>query len=119
MESQAEAAAIIHGVQQLFGKASMGAEGRVIQIQRRKIDVQLRGDVIARAEVDLAGGVDEGRLDPEHGIVLLLTEMIEIPIAPVGRDARLETGLFIEANQVGELARPVTAKPLTVRSNGL
>src|SRR3569833_1093410 len=99
--TQGEAPAIIHDVQKLLGESAARAVGGVGEIHAGEIDVQLRRDVIAGGEVDLGVAVHEGRLGPEHGIVLLLAEKIQTDIAPVAGDASLKAALLIEQNQVG------------------
>src|SRR3954471_3865861 len=103
--AQREAPPVIHDVQKLLGETAACAVGGVGEIHAGEIDVQLRRDVIAGGEVDLCVAIHEGRLGPEHGIVLLLAEVIQIDIAPVAGDASLETTLLIEQDQVGGIGK--------------
>ena len=62
-------------------------------------------------------GIDEGRLGTETRVVLLLAEVIQIIVAPVGRDTRLEPVLVVKGDNIGRVANPVTAKPEVVMSS--
>ena len=82
MHAQREPAAIVHHVQHLFAEPAMGGVVGVGQVLGREVDVELFGEVVTGAEVDLRAGIDEGRLGTELRSVLLLAEL-DIRLQPV------------------------------------
>src|SRR3546814_917523 len=73
------------------------------QVQRLEEHVDLLGELIARAEVDLQVRVLEGRLGAERAGILILPELAQIFLTVIERDARLEAVLVVEGDEVGRI----------------
>ena len=78
VNSQGEGAARIDHIEDLLGEAAVGAVDSISEVQGLEVHLEVAGDVVARAEVDVGRGVDEGRLGAELGVVLLLAEVIQV-----------------------------------------
>src|SRR5690606_4160660 len=88
-------------VEQLIVVAPVCAHGVVRDVECFEEHVQLIGDLVARADVDLQPLVHERRLRTEGREVLRLTELAQILVAPVRRHAHLEAMVVVERHQVG------------------
>lgn len=78
----------------------MGAVDLIGQIQRREIDAEVSGDLVAGAEVHIRGGIHEGGLGAELRAVLNLTEAIQERCLVIDRNTRLEAVLVEERDEV-------------------
>ncbi len=105
VNTQRKGSPIVDHIEDLFAEAAMGAVGRIGEIQSLEVDLQLLGELVAGAEVDLRGGIDEGWLSTVCGIVLRLAEMIQILIAVVDRHTRLDAVLVVEGDEVGGIGQ--------------
>src|SRR3546814_8544524 len=66
-------------------------------------DLDLLGELIARAEVDLQLRVLEGRLGAERAGILILPELAQIFLTVIDRDVCLEADLVVEGDEVGRI----------------
>src|SRR5205809_203451 len=96
--SQRVASAIRVGIEQLVVEATVRALRLVRDVQRLEVHVDLLGDLIARGEVDLQARINERGLGAKRRVVLTLTELQQVLVTPVPRDARLEAVLVVERN---------------------
>src|SRR3546814_14257223 len=88
-----EAPPVGEHVEQLVAVPSVRALDLIGQVQRLEEHVDLLGELIARAEVDLQVRVLEGRLGAERAGILILPELAQIFLTVIERDARLEAVL--------------------------
>jgi len=83
VNTQREGTPIVDHIEDLFAETAMCTVGRVGEIQSLEIHIQLLGELVAGAEVNLRGGIDEGGLSAVGRIVLLLAEVIQILVAMI------------------------------------
>src|SRR5579864_9402016 len=102
--SDRERPSIVDHVQQLVVESTVRMIFGVVQVERLEEYAHVRIDVVARAEVHLRRGCQEGRLRAELRLVLLLTELQELLALPLHREARLEPMVLVEADEVRRIA---------------
>src|SRR5690606_17391564 len=98
--AQRVATSVCEHVEELIVVASVRAQRFVRDVQRLEEHIELLGQLIARGHVDLQARIHERGFGAELGVVLVLTELQQILIAPVRRNTNLEVVLVVEADEV-------------------